>query len=47
MKKLFYTAPAATELGAAQQGVICISGNSGTESVGYRPGSPFTDSDFD
>ena len=47
MEKLFYSAPAAFEIGIAGNDVICISGNSGTEGVGYKPGSPLTDSDFE
>lgn len=47
MGKKFYMAPAVNEIAVAQEGVICYSGNSGTESVGYRPGGALTDSDFE
>lgn len=47
MEKLFYIAPSAGEFALNQEGVLCYSGNSGTESVGYRPGGALTDSDFE
>ena len=47
MEKLFYIAPDAKDIAVAQEGVICHSGNTGTESVGYRPGGALTDSDFE
>lgn len=47
MEKLFYIAPDASVISLAQAGVICYSGNSGTESVGFVVGEVLTDSDFE
>lgn len=47
MEKLFYIAPSAGEFALNQEGVLCYSGNSGTESVGHTTGTPLTDSDFE
>ena len=47
MEKLFYIAPDASVVSLAQEGVICYSGNSGTESVGFVVGEVLTDSDFE
>ena len=46
MEKQFYMAPVANVIALAQEGVICYSGNSGTEQVGYI-GVIMTDSDFE
>ena len=47
MEKLFYIAPSAGVFALNQEGVLCYSGNSGTESVGFVTSTILTDSDFE
>ncbi len=45
MNKFSYKAPSAQVVALAQEQVICLSGNSGTESIGVSATS-YSDSDF-
>lgn len=44
--KQTYEAPSATTIALEQEAMICISGNSGTETVGISSSS-YSDSDFE